>query len=348
MKKQTNGEDNFNTLAQNETSFDGNASVILIGNGSDLNNGKAIKGRAKRKLITQKIVLGLIDVANKKEGKLNKKSLWNTFHCQNRIYTSNGKLHGKYCKNRFCTICCAIRKADIINRYLPVVQNWSQPHFVTLTVRAVPFSRLNAVMKSMIRGLQKIIAKYRKRNLRGKGMKLQGIRSLECNFNPNRKSYNPHFHLITPDKQTANVLVNEWLKCSKKGWTGPGAQNISKVHSNQIALIELIKYGSKIFTEPDVNKNAKIKGPRKIYLSALSNVFTAMYGLRIFERFGFNLPPTTIEKGGSVLVQKFDEWIFDQKYFDWINSKNGQGLSDYKPPLELIQLLETNIDTMLE
>ncbi len=42
-----------------------------------------------------------------------------------------------HCKNRFCTYCCGIRKAELITKYLPVLQTWKAPHFVSLTIRAV-------------------------------------------------------------------------------------------------------------------------------------------------------------------------------------------------------------------
>jgi len=51
-----------------------------------------------------------------------------------------------------------------------------------------------------------------------------------------------------------------------------------------------IKYGSKIFIEPDVNEKPAT-GDAKIYAAGLYNIFDAMKGLRIFERFCFNLPP---------------------------------------------------------
>jgi hypothetical protein len=341
-------EDVFNTLAQNGTDYDKQSAIILTGNGSDLSNNKAIKGRAKRKLITQKMVLSLMDVAKDKGDYQRKKSYWNTFHCQNLVHSANGKLYGKYCKNRYCTLCCSIRKADIINRYLPVIQTWPKPHMVTLTVKAVSASQLNPVIRSMLYGFEKITGKFRKRHQRGKGVKLQGIKSLECNFNSQKRTYNPHFHIIVPDLRTANTLVDEWLKCSNKRWTGRQAQNITKVYNNQKALIELIKYGSKIFTEADINNKERSKGARKIYAAALYNIFVAMEGLRIFERFGFNLPKRNFNKVGSFITKEFDGWAYNLKYCDWVNIKNAQVLSGYIPPAELIDLLQNNVDAILK
>ena len=338
----------FNTLAQNGTAYDKIPAVILIGNGSELRNTKALKGRAKRKMITQKMILSLIDVGNNKTLKDEQtKSYWNTYHCQNKVYTAMGRLYGKYCKNRYCTLCCSIRKAEIINKYLPVIQTWSEPYFVTLTAKAVPLKALNKRMKDMNRGFRKISSKYRKRNQRGEGIKLIGIKSLECNFNPVKKTYNPHFHLIVSTKEIADILINEWLKICTFKFARRAAQNSRLITDKARDLIEIIKYGSKIFTEPDVNR--KSKGNASIHAAALDNIFRAMKGLRIFERFGFNLPKEKIKRTSKILViQKFDEWMFDLKYFDWLNINNKKLLTDYTPSLQLQELLHNNIDILLQ
>ena len=64
------------------------------------------------------MALSLIDVAKENGDVEREKAYWNTYYCQNSVITANGRLYGKYCKNRFCTLCCSIRKAEIINKYL--------------------------------------------------------------------------------------------------------------------------------------------------------------------------------------------------------------------------------------
>jgi hypothetical protein len=82
----------FNTLAQNGTAFTDKGPIIIRGNGSDLSISKSIKGKAKRKLITQRMVLGLVDVSHKFGCVDIRKGYWNTYHCQNRVYTANGRV----------------------------------------------------------------------------------------------------------------------------------------------------------------------------------------------------------------------------------------------------------------
>lgn len=89
-----------------------------------MSNLVALEGRAKRKTITQSMMLNLMDVAKEKGDIEKQNAYWNTYYCQSKIITSEGKLYGNYCKNRFCTLCCSIRKAEIINKYLPTIEKW--------------------------------------------------------------------------------------------------------------------------------------------------------------------------------------------------------------------------------
>ncbi len=85
------------------------------------------------------------------------------------------------------------------------------------------------------------------------------------------------------------------------------------------AIIETVKYGSKIFTKPDLLKNSVSKDRSKIYVGALDNILLAMKGHRIFERFGFNLPTRRAKNSGTVaLLQNYTGWVFDPTVFDWV------------------------------
>lgn len=339
----------LNTLAQNGTNVSNEKVVILKGDGSEMNSGDKMKGRAKRKMITNAMALSLIDVC-KANGENNRlKSYWNTYHCQNKIYTHEGRQYGKYCKNRHCTLCCSIRKAEIINRYYPVLKNWEAPYFVTLTIRSCKSGSLKKMLKGCIRAFKQINEKYRKRHQRGLGELLIGVKSLECNFNPAKNTYNPHLHLIVSNKQTAEILIDEWLKKWTPKFTNIKGQHNRPVQSLDHDLIEIIKYGSKIFTEPDITKKSQQDIDRSIYAAALNNIFNAMQGIRIFDRFGFNLPKTDPKEiKAAKVTTDFQEWLFVPQYFDWLNSENELVLTGYIPANELLSLLENNIDICKE
>jgi hypothetical protein len=316
-----------------------------------MSSDKVLKGRAKRKVISQSMVLQLIDIANEKGHYDKVKSFWNTYHCQNKLIVNEGRLYGKYCKNRFCTLCCSIRKAEIINRYYPVIKQWEQSYFVTLTVKSCTAKGLPVFILGILMAFQKINAKYRKRNSRNSGIRLMGIKSVECNFNPERLTYNPHVHLIVSSKEVAETLVTEWLQIWGRSYATRAAQDFKPVHNLESALIEIIKYGSKIFTEPHVNKKSKGSGQSqgRIYAAALYNIFDAMEGHSIFDRFGFDLPKTEPkQRKGARVDEGHSEWFFAPQYFDWLNVDSELTLTGYTMSDELLSLLKNNIDSQLQ
>ena len=342
-------ECNFNTLAENGTNIARQNTIIVNGEGSDLSKKEALKGRAKRKTITQSMMLKLIDIANQNGEEHRTKAYWNTYYCQQRLVTADGKLYGKYCKNRFCTLCCSIRKAEIINKYYPIMKEWEAPYFLTLTVKSCNASNLPRYIKKMNEGLKRITAKHRKRYQRGRGKLLIGVRSLECNFNPIKKTYNPHFHIITKDKETAEIIRSEWLKLWTPKYAQKQCQDLRKVYNLESGLIEIIKYGSKIFTEPDLKKRAKETSTAQIYIKALDTILSAMKGKRIFDRFGFNCPKESKKKRANTkLLSNFKEWEFDPSCADWTNTKLGEILAGYELPSQLSAMLECNFDTVLK
>lgn len=344
----------LNTLAQSGGGVMINSAqkhpITVNGEGTDLSTG-AIRKRAKKKTITQPIMLYLIDVAREKgRGEKYIKAYWNTWHCQSRIYSADGRLYGKYCKNRFCPVCCGIRKAEIIHKYLTVIEQWENPHFVTLTIQSVPAKQLRKRMKDMMIAFRAIKDKYRKWHVKDKSIKLMGIKSMECNFNPVDATYNPHFHLIVPNKGTANILVQEWKKYWGYELVNNKAQDIREVTDPENCLVEVVKYGTKIFTDPLMKKKSEKKVTPVIYVSAIDNIIYAMKDLRIFERFGFDLPPRQrVKVSQSQILSQYDEWVHDPKQNDWINTEDcEQLLTGYTLTGELLYLLENNIDKELE
>ncbi|MEW2920117.1 protein rep [Muricauda sp. ANG21] len=290
----------------------------------------------------------MIDIAKAEEDREREKAYWNTYHCQSNLVSSNGKLYGNYCKNRYCTICLSIRKAEIINKYYPVIANWDDPHFVTITVKSCKEHQLRAYFKSIKTTFTKIVNKHKKREQRGTGEKLIGIKSMEANFNPNKKTYNPHFHILVANKNMAEIIVKEWGMRAKPNKVSLRGQKIKKVWDLERNLIEIIKYGSKIFTEPHIKTKAKETDSHIIYAKGLDTIFKAMKGQRIFDRFGFNLPPELEEsKPSQKILTNFKQWEYDSELADWVNVNSLEKLADYKPPSHLIALLENNINKTL-
>src|SRR5438477_9739244 len=269
----------LNTLVQTETTYSAGM-VYLYGKGSDIGNQKSIQRRARCKLINQKTMTKLANIAREKGAHDREKAYWNTYHCQNRIVTANGRLYAPQCKNRFCTYCSGIRKAELINKYLPVIKNWEEPFFVTLTIKAVKGHLLASRIKALNRGFRIIIAKYRKRCQRDKAPRLMGLKTMECNFNATLRTYNPHLHVIVPDRAAAEIIINEWLKLWTAAFTHRDAQHFRRVKDEERDLVEVIKYEAKIITDPNGKKKKTRRGSAKIYAGALDNIYAAMKGAR--------------------------------------------------------------------
>lgn len=324
--------------------------LVVNGNGTDVSDPKKLHGKAKRKLISQSIVRHLVDAAKECGNYEQAKQYWNAWHCQSNLIKSGGRTYGNYCKTRWCLVCQANRKATLIKKYSPTLGKWEDPHFVTLTIKAVPANKLNKWIKEGMKKSFKLIRdKYKKRYKRGTSIKLMGVKSLECNYNPVKKTYNPHYHIIVPNRETALILKKEWQLYWTKKHTYHGAQYIRKVGNMEKDLIEIIKYGSKIFTEPDMIKKGKNKIPPKIYAAALHNIFVAMKGHRIFDKFGFELEKTEIAPiAKQQILIDYEEIFYDSMAKDWVNYDTGELLTKFIPDGRLEYLLRNRIDKEMQ
>lgn len=324
--------------------------IIVRGNGIRPPNLLALQKRAERKTITQWIMQELMPVALGR-GELERyHSYRNTFNCQSQIYTANGRMYGVYCKNRFCEICLYNRRGEKSSRYLPVIKQWSAPHFLTLTILSVEADRLGERIDQITDTFETIREKLKKRHQRGKGIKIMGIKSLESNFNHLDRTYNPHFHLILPDFQTADTLRTEWINY----WgdiriCNPEAQLNKPIRNVQWQLRETIKYGTKFLSRKIKNrKTGKLYQPL-ICIPAIDNIFWALKNHRLFDRFGFDLPkPEKSDLGKFSELSEFREWNYYHESYDWVDEVNGERISRYAPPSKLINDLENNINRDLQ
>jgi hypothetical protein len=318
------------------------------GEGSPLNNQKAVKRRAKTKAITQAMNLALIDVAKEKGDKCMEKAYRNAWYCQNVITTATNRMYAPLCKNRSCTFCAGVRKGALINSYMPVINTWKQVYFLTLTSPSVLAAEIKSTFKKMHLVFRTINAKLRKRNQRGTGNIVMGIRTLECNFNPTARTYNPHFHLLVNGEEAAKLLREEWMAAWQPTYLSPDAQDIKRVRSTERDLVELIKYGAKIFTEPGKTKGEKKKRRSEgvIYARALHNIYSAMKGERLIERFGFNRPKAAVKPSTKLTsVEKTDSWHYDGRYHDWLHPEHESTLTGYVTTFDEDVFLEDKIDT---
>ncbi len=343
-----NLDSSLDTLAQSGTAPKDlepqNNICKLIGQGSTKDS---IKKRPKKKYITQSLSLAMIDVAKNNNEMDWVQRYWNTWHCQNNLITYDGKSYGDFCKNRWCLICLAIRKADMINRYKPELIKWKEPHFLTLTVKAQPNANLKKWMDGMLKAFKTILERCKKRHQRKKGIKLIGIRSLECNYNPIKKTYNPHFHVLTASKEIAETIKKEWIELWNRGPKTLALhylQTIRKVRNTEKDLVETIKYGAKLFTDPTMKKGKNKSVKPKIYAAALHEIYKVFYKRHLFSSFGFSLPKTKKVNVWKEASKGIKRWIYEPKINDWVDKESGQLMTNYIPKHNLDHLLKECID----
>jgi len=343
----------FNTLAQGGTrttdKYNFEPVHLLRGEGTSQSS---MKKRPTKKLITQSLVLALVDIAKEEGNKRMEDKYWNTYHCFNRIKTDGKKAFGSYCKNRICLICCANRKAKLINTYFPIIKKWNNPCFLTLTRKSFTRTQLKEGIKQTKKSLQTIIKKCQKRHIRKGGPdnpKIVCLVTLECNYNPIAKTYNPHFHIITESLKIAHNLNVEWLRHHTKTETNCEGQKIKIIKKNEKenTLIEVVKYSTKIFTDPDMKKGKnKIKHP-KIYAAAIHEIVKAFEGVRLLSTYGFQLPK--IEKGVKK-QEKADHdvktWSYIPKHRNYIEDSTGEVMliDRHMPEAEVEYLVKHRLD----
>ena len=301
---------------------------ISLKNTTQYEDKKTLRKRAKRKYLSRGLSTALINYCEKNSEKAELlKSYRNTFHCAEELVEKDGKVTTEYCKNRWCLVCNAIRQAVLQNQYSPVLENWEEKHFVTLTVPNCKGEDLKETIKEMCATFGRINQMFYRRWKRGKGAKFVGLRKLECTYNPHRDDFHPHFHVIVDSKEMGEDLLNEWLSrnptCDRK------AQDIRQADENSSK--ELFKYFTKIITSKDKEK--------RIYVGALNTIFRAIRGMKTFQPFGFKLSDFITEETENEAIEEEEEesnentfpqfFSWDQEIADWVNKETGELLSGH-------------------
>lgn len=173
------------------------------------------------------------------------------------ITTAHGKQHTRYCGRRVCSVCNNIREFILRSKFEPIFHTWPDPHFIVLTTRSVPARKLKHRIDAMYRAFHRINQKYQKRRQRGDTIQFLGVKTLECEFNPNERWYNPHFNILVPNKEVGELIKMEWSKLWGPKYVNSKIQYCEPVRSRDTILLEVIKYCTKVFTAPIRIRNLK-------------------------------------------------------------------------------------------
>jgi hypothetical protein len=255
------------------------------------------------------------------------KSYRNTIYCASTLRQQGGKLQGKYCGNRWCLVCNRVRTARAINRYKPVLDSWTDPQFVTLTIRNVPGEDLGAALGEMLAQF----AAVRRGITRTDKLVVKAIRKLECTHNQHRGDYHPHFHAIVEGRAVADALRKRWVKA----W-GDRAEFVAQDvrAATPGSAHELFKYFTKLATKAGGGKTEYIPA------AALDVIFQAMRGRRVWQPVGFTAPATVDEEDEIGTDGDTDapseagegaEWEWEQAQHDWVDYRTGELLTGFEP-----------------
>lgn len=285
----------------------------------EVKHDKTLTNRARAKLITNTLALKLVDV---KDSPLHK-AYWNTYHCANTIEQRGKTLKTKYCKNRWCMVCNRIRTAVIIKGYEPALKDLEDLQFVTLTFPNVDGDCLRQEIAAMGDNIVRITDRLRKR-----GIKLKGLRKLECTHNQRTDQFNPHYHFLIEGLEQAHALKEEWLKeypkaLSSLQWIVP---------ANAATIMEMVKYFTKILP----SKKSRVSGKLEINPKALDTMFQAMHKLRVFQPMGIKKQVSeeieNLEKKEyDIIEQEYGIWIWEQDVADWLHLISYEPLASYEP-----------------
>lgn len=302
-----------------------------------------LQKRARSKLLTTTLASGL----ERLQSPLNH-AYRNTLQCGAVLHQEMGRVQGKYCGNRWCLVCNRIRTAKLLQVYRPVMREWKDKHFVTLTPPNVPADKLHGTVREMLAVMPKIARALRRTD----GIELRAIRKLETTYNARRNDYHPHLHLIVDSQQAAEAIVRRWLErfpdASAKG------QDIRKCDDQ--STVELFKYFTKLTVRGIDNKHTA-PPPR-----ALDTIFKSVKGLRTFQAMGFTAPKAAVvAEDEAILLDAGTEspsprtgdvvdWEWVNALTDWVDFETGEVLSGYQPsPVmqELVARIERDWATVL-
>mgnify|MGYP006439241851 CR=1 FL=1 len=316
------------------------------GKGVLIESMETLANRANAKFISMRIAIAL---AKANPNSILSNSYQNSTGCATAIHVENGESHTKYCKNRWCMVCNRIRTAELINKYVPIVQEWGEDaFFVTVTIPNVKGKALQPALEQM----HKVFTKIKRRTKRTLNMPFVAIRKIECTYNPKRDDYHPHYHIVFRGKESAEAFVKQWLKyypgTNKKG------QDVREADTG--GLKELFKYFTKLFA-----KNSA--GKYEFDARKMDVIFRAMYTKRTLQPYGFKISEyeEIIEEADTDNMDEIEEikeavneetdtdtdaepiehpadGIYLWRYDNWYHRATGEALTNFEPTEKMLQL----------
>jgi len=321
--------------------------LILDNKGSDI---KTVKKRATGKFLSNFLALRLAKLHENDENDYWFNRYYKTVLCSGLLAEVGGRFVSSFCKYKICVVCSRIRTAQLIHAYRDAVEELQDKKFVTLTVKNVNAHELSGKLREMVQSFQKA-----KDNLRKQKINLRGTRNMEVTYNYKENTYHPHFHLIIENKYHAECLISEWLRLN--AGVEPYLQNFREFGLREDDFLECFKYVNKLISNSKTvyrtDELATFKEiDERLYISAIDIINQAVSGVgndnrfRTFQAFGLKRKKENereiSEIAESDYVMNFWKYQFDfeNKLFDWKNTRVDNFLTNFEPSSRLIDLVE--------
>lgn len=293
----------FNKLEQLRTKETDNRTQIPSSSYRNFEN------RQRTKAVSTAVAMSLLSVPDTPM----KKAYVRSLYCNHYLIQDGSKVTSHYCGDRWCQNCNRIRTANLINGYEDAIKTMSDPYFVTLTRIAIPTDNLWYELPKVFKTWRQVMDVRRKRHKRGKDplYHWQGIRKFEANYNPDKDTFNPHFHIIVDGKDQAKALRDVW---TDKAPCIRSAQHIRK--ADKESLNELFKYFTKVFTN------------ERLYPVAMDKLFQAMKGKRTVQPFGgLKKVSTKVPSEETTHIDfkppQIEVYAWMQEQRDWVDPSGG-------------------------
>lgn len=264
-----------------------------------------------------------------------KRQYGRTFDCADLTEQQpDNRLITHYCGYRWCLVCNSIRIARAMDRYGPVLDGWTDPHFVTLTIPNMPGHELAGAIDGMIAGFTSCKRSMRRTHQ----LQVKAIRKLECTHNADTGLFHPHFHVLTEGEVQAEAFRSLWLdRFSTANMKGQDVQPVTDG-----SLMEVFKYFTQL-----ISKGTKAG----VHVESLDTIFRAMHRKHVWRPVGFCLPPDAtddpngdlgVERKGGAWKRLSERvlWKWMQEYADWIDQDTGDWLTGYDPSDRFRNLVE--------
>lgn len=270
--------------------------------------------RARKKYLSARLAAELVELKSSLH-----KGYRNTLACCHQVEVDDDlELHSTFfCRRRWCSTCASINMATLIDRYRPSVEAMKCPYFVTLTVPNCRSEEIEPTIDAMTKKWRQIA------DLARKGRRyFRGIRKTELKVGKGG-GFHPHFHVIVDGEEAATWLVDQWLE--RWPTASPAAQDKTRVEAIGDALVELMKYATKLTCSENAS-NLVLCTPRQ-----MDRIFRAVNGRRLIQPFGgIKAVPEDAFEPTAQVVEKA-KGLYTWCEIDWYHTETGEALTGYEP-----------------